>query len=517
MAETQSRHIPKEIWWQRWMSLRTAIEGTLEQVTDVREKCEPEEFIHIDRDLDTVFQKLLQGLLDFGDKQFPYFYFGFRRSNPDGEPLPSGRSSFSPLDFDEKDPSPLFVMRRTFDQLASDLETIQRALFSRKYGTDGEKEALCKADYMAMDLLDNGREQFPFKTPRVISYFDESAHTRILPYADVVLIGVPYSFISSSPGDIAVKDTPRDFLVLGHEIGHFVFRHLIIEKLPALELKKVIEMLHFYGKGTEDVIAEINSSWPPTLKDDMPDYLINWLEETFCDVFAALFSNACAVYSMATDLTGDDLLDKLYEDTGTHAIDALRPYIYAITIADAGLKQGDLTADEDLRNSAKSLSEVADGSLENLEKGCFEIEDRKGDKVEVNIKTEFRPQILWLVDSLVQFLLPYSPINLQVGNVDCVAAERIARYQGSSPAETNGPSQAASDQPVTSEQKEALQFSFPDQGLPDQEGPKSFEDVRDDPPVAQGVDKEVWHDVFYADGWAFGDSDARTPIVGGFE
>jgi hypothetical protein len=120
----------------------------------------------------------------------------------------------------------------------------------------------------------------------VLTYFNKSAIIRLIPYAPIALIGIPFS---------AVK-VNKDLLAIPHEIGHFVYHHA-----PGLA-------------------ARLHACIPL-----YPNWINHWIEEIFADIFAAY--GACPVCGFSLqEIMLDNSQEKFVVDDGEHPPDAIRPF-----------------------------------------------------------------------------------------------------------------------------------------------------------------------------------------------
>lgn len=285
---------PNPVWLQRWTSLAKSI-------TDTRENCKTEE----------PFAQLLADLQKFGKKQFYYFYLGFSHdTQPDATLLAAAGCDKTTrpqrLEKDHDYP-PDYVLRTIIDQVSYDYEVIQRALHQRLSGTDAQKDALEKADRWGQALLqpvvatrkadENGNLGLLDFQPAVITYFNRSPMIRMIPYANVALLGIP----------MTVTGAPLDLLALPHELGHYVYWHgRIGDKSIRSQLRDIVQ-------------------------GEMP-YIKNWIEEIFADVFGFLVSSEMAILPWVIDMISDNAPTEYVRDNNVHPINAVRPHIYVNTI-----------------------------------------------------------------------------------------------------------------------------------------------------------------------------------------
>src|SRR5712692_7881671 len=200
----QSRSQAVSIWQARWQALDQTLADMDARYTEVAN----------DVPRMNTLRTLGQSLRQFAADQFNFFYDGFGFGNP----KPKYRLKTLPQD----NYPPEHVFAVTLEQIGFDIEVIQRAANQRiaaeeqaKNGPCAAKDALAQADVLAYAALkpaqDNGL--LPYERPTVVTYFQKDTSIRVVPYAPVALIGVPFSCTT----------VPTDFLAIPHEVGHYVF------------------------------------------------------------------------------------------------------------------------------------------------------------------------------------------------------------------------------------------------------------------------------------------------------
>jgi hypothetical protein len=121
-----------------------------------------------------------------------------------------------------------------------------------------------------------------------VTYFQKSTNIRVIPYAPVALVGLPFTALENK----------RDFLAIPHEIGHYVFRH------------------------GQDVATNLQGAVP-----QQPAWRRRWLEEIFCDAYGALIAGPVAGLSFQ-DMALSKPLHAFVNDDGEHPVAFIRPNIY---------------------------------------------------------------------------------------------------------------------------------------------------------------------------------------------
>ena len=231
-------------------------------------------------------QSLLTSLCHFGKSQVEFFVQGFG-SNVAVQLEPSVHYP------------PEYALRTTIDQIAYDLDLIQRAQQQRMKGSSSRemRDTLARADILAYRALEPAICQGLIDNTTVVTYFQKVINVRLIPYAPVALIGLPLSAMTVS----------RDLLAIPHEVGHYVFRH------------GRVQTGNFQGSRFD---AALCSQF-----EDLPQWALNWLEEIFADVYGALVGGPIMALGFA-DLVTDDPVAEFTHDDGEHPVAALRLAIY---------------------------------------------------------------------------------------------------------------------------------------------------------------------------------------------
>ena len=159
------------------------------------------------------------------------------------------------------------------------------------------RETLDKADILAYTALKPAIKANLLPDMTVVTYFQKSVSVHIMPYAPVALIGIPFSAI----------DNPCDLLAIPHEVGHYVYRHGIFQDQ-----------------------AHKGSRFEAVLRNQLagrPQWLLNWVEEIFADVYGCLVAGPVIALSFQ-DLQAEYALPDFISEDGEHPTPALRPNVY---------------------------------------------------------------------------------------------------------------------------------------------------------------------------------------------
>ena len=244
------------IWQSRWSALDAQLQSMLTQ------------YAATPNPVNNCLHALTDSLQTFGADQFNFFWDGFDT----GQLLPA-------MMIPEE-----HVLRATLDQVAFDINLIQRIFEQRQQTALTAK--LTKADELAQAALDVAVQSGLLPQCGVLTYFNKSANIRIIPYAPIALVGVPYT---ATTADL-------DFLAIPHEVAHYVYHHA-----PGLA-------------------ANLHNLIPL-----YPDWVNHWTEEIFADVFGAQIAGPIMGYSFQ-QLLLDNAQEKFVADDGEHPPDAVRPY-----------------------------------------------------------------------------------------------------------------------------------------------------------------------------------------------
>ena len=262
-----------DIWEKRWGALDRILQATLTV---------PANGHNIPRQ--ETLQSLRQCLHAFGRSHFDFFKSGF-----------AGKRGII-LEPSSEYPEE-YVLNTILNQVAHDLDVLDRATHQRMSTAVPDMiKTLNRADTLAYTALEPAIQEHLIANTTVVTYFQKSVTVRIVPYAPVALIGIPFSAI----------DSPRDLLAIPHEVGHYVYRHGIFQAEHS-------------GSRVAAVLRNELS--------DRPQWLLNWLEEIFADIYGCLVAGPVIALSFQA-LAGDSTLTEFTEDDGEHPVHAVRSNVY---------------------------------------------------------------------------------------------------------------------------------------------------------------------------------------------
>ena len=214
------------------------------------------------------------------------------------------------------------------DQAQYDLQVLQLAADQRLNAPYSPMlDTLNVADVLAQRALTQAQAILP-EGMRAVTYFQKSPAIRVLPYANLALIGIPYSSIDYHP----------DLLTIPHEIGHFLFWHGQASSLPPQTPTYQQNLQH---QLSQNVLGELNNlaeSRLSALAVTVPlsklfhHWCYVWLEELFADLLG------CWVAGPVSALTIQEIVlrrpqHQMTASDADHPVGILRPYVHLKTLA----------------------------------------------------------------------------------------------------------------------------------------------------------------------------------------
>jgi len=330
-APANDKPVDVNSWDQRWVALQEHLQilkdglNQTQLIAPPQKEGEERRVIPIPRL--PVLVDLLDGLLQYGEKQFTYFRD--LTSNPDFAP------TFTDTHHDNQDVtlSREYILRQIIDRVATDARVIMQAISQRVfYGKQAVENQDARANNImnTLDLAD--RVAYASLQPAVesgilekpctaLAYFMRDPQVRVIPYSNVALIGIPLTCINQ----------PRDFLAIPHEVGHYVYWNA-----------------HVQGKRYQKIWRNIEhklEKLPKDRKGRERKWLYKWSEEIFSDVYGALVGGASVALSFQ-QLANETDEDGFESDDGHHPTPALRAHVYFQTLNARGGTQGQSAAKE---------------------------------------------------------------------------------------------------------------------------------------------------------------------------
>ena len=209
------------------------------------------------------------------------------------------------------------------DQAFTDFSVIQQAISQRQ--VDNMKEVLDIADQLAwLALVDPVRKYLDSPNTTVLTYLHKSTNVRLIPYAPVAVVGIPYTGIMKAESERLDINTTvtQDYLGIPHEIGHHVFWHCNINPDEQENPLKLFD----YLKGA--------------LQDD-DAFVARWAEEIFADMYGLAIGGPL-IAKAGQSVQKVIAADKFFSDDGEHPTSALRPRIAAKILQDLEYGQSDI-------------------------------------------------------------------------------------------------------------------------------------------------------------------------------
>jgi len=250
------------------------------------------------RDYDTLslarwgtLKPLIKCLQAYGRDLLTYFHAGFNTRR---------------LELSD-DYSPEAVYSIVLNQIGYDLEVLQRAVQQRATGSAAMTETLKETDKLAWLALKPAIDAglLPADTT-ALTYFQKSPVSRVIPYAPVALIGVPYSSMSVA----------RDHLALPHEMGHYVYWHGYVPGTSE-PLRRALQRAVF-----EELKQCVTLESP-----EFPLWCAVWLEELFADAYGALIAGPVMALDFQ-DLSLHSSCSEFTTSDNDHPVPIIRPDIY---------------------------------------------------------------------------------------------------------------------------------------------------------------------------------------------
>lgn len=316
-------------WEVRWQSL-LQIMGSLSSeidLTDIQEK--------------NTLQNLINGLQPKAEEHATYFLKGFSKK-PQHDHLSEDRPQGSRLRFSKE-----YALRKVLDRIAFDLDVIYLSYKQRsdknRYGSF--KETLELADKLARQALEPAKKQGLIDSEtEALTYLQKSYETRVIPYAAVSLIGIPFTSVGLT----------EDLLAIPHEVGHYVF----------------------WNKNGMELLAPLR------------DATFKWTEEIFADVYGCIVAGpviALDFQDLQLEFAGFDPITKIneFEDgvDDVHPSPILRPRIYSETLRMMQARGVTLTELGDLADIADLLDSRWNSKLN--ERGYQPLPDLQAEISEV--------------------------------------------------------------------------------------------------------------------------------------
>jgi hypothetical protein len=198
------------------------------------------------------------------------------------------------------------------NQISFDMEVIQRAADQRiTSGFPVMKQRLKEADNLAWQALQKavGTNKPLEPGTTVVTYFQKSPMARVIPYANVALIGIPYTSV----------DEPRDLLATPHEVGHYVFWHAR-DTVPPQDGEGYYLYRSLIKQAVDELKALITFGHP-----ELDTWCYVWLEELFSDVYGGWVAGPVFALTLQ-DMLANRAMGEFRKSDGDHPVPVLRPF-----------------------------------------------------------------------------------------------------------------------------------------------------------------------------------------------
>lgn len=278
-----------QIWETRWTVMSKLI-GHMAATL-------PADLAHRD-----TFAHLLGNLQAFGQGQFSYFYTKLTN----GEPAPDGFSQ-------------QYALSQTLDQIGRDMTLIGLAIHQREATSPREvRDSLRLTDDFAAAVL-KPAQRYLGGDSKVITYLNKSDLTRVLPYAPVALVGVPFSTVNLDDGQ---PRAIRDFLAIPHEVGHYVYWH------GKTQNSGPYNGMRFCWALPHQIKHSAVANWAAP-----------WAEEVFADTYGARTAGPMITVDFQELLIERDSDQDFTGNNGEHPTSFIRPEGYCTTLDAIGLNE----------------------------------------------------------------------------------------------------------------------------------------------------------------------------------
>lgn len=477
---------PDAYRWENWVKRETTAAEAIDEIKPANEQ-DDDNFLRL-----TLYKLLLERLLDFARRQYAYFYFGFG-----GEAAGMSADAYQALSIDTSN-SPSYYLKEILEKMNEEFRIIMSLVDLRTAEEQLTKKAsLNLADDFGHLLLPMVKEKLTLidgrivetpgilsDAPLVISYFAANPNIRILPYANAVLIGIPESAIGlrSESGKLPQGEVPRDMLVMGHELGHYVYRNAVVN-----------------DDRLRDYLAK--------MVHDKEEFVQNWMEELFCDVYCALFVDEDELMALVEAWTADDPIQAGHR-FGKHPFGRVRPFIYyaAIKIGRI-LAEGGEIDDQICADLPETYRRQRPGVPEKVH-----VIDEKGDQIELNLKEYVEPELCQIILELCRMLDPYRQEVMQLDEGErpfdrIFGGPRLGAILRKSPLPFAGG-------------EDDIDLGWKSVGVKlrlEGRNDKNFLKIREETGFNEPIEPAIWKVVFHADGWIKEGPPAETNVTGHWE
>lgn len=284
------------------------------------------------------FGKLVDAFTSFASDHYQFFLDGFAPGGRlqltrtgSGGPAPTSQvkpPEGTPAAFYQDTYPPEYILRELINRMAHDVRMLemisnQRSLYQSS--TDFQQllnasnseadntpntfsspsQVLAIADALGNDaLIPNLGEPLDM----IITYFERMPLARVVPYAKVALVGIPYTALQR----------PQDLLALYHEMGHGVFWNTLS--------KETRNALWRTAKQKVGYVENITN--PDVSNENLQKlWLSDWTEEIFADIYGILTGKLPIAYSWQ-EMMSQNSDDQIWHCDNDHPMPWIRMELY---------------------------------------------------------------------------------------------------------------------------------------------------------------------------------------------
>lgn len=363
----------------------TAVNELKKLETDIGPRYDASKF-----DRQPTFLHIIRALRQYAEGQFRFFFQGFgmdMQNEFSYDPYP-------PLEPASR-PGPDDVLTEILGRIQDDLKIIDEARKQRKPTAispispfSSTLPFLQAADKLAATALwpggqpDGGnREGFTlfndFHAKTVLTYFvhdpeADAVKVRLVPYAQVAMIGIPYAAI----------DNLEKLLAIPHEVGHFLFWYSYCEGYDHSTRKFSPSQAAYRNTRERYFNVDNPDSFDPQLDSDNLAAKNPWAEEIFADVYGTLIGGPLFILGAIKRAFEPKNLAVFtdFDNLEKHPTPVIRPLIQMKAMLNMPGQLWDPTYESDVRQVVSELLQVWNNALGQNSKGDY-VYDAATDKI----------------------------------------------------------------------------------------------------------------------------------------
>ncbi|MCL4868287.1 MAG: hypothetical protein KJ063_04915 [Anaerolineae bacterium] len=275
----------QSIWYKRWQAM-------VAELDDMEASYQGSSSNPLPRQ--ETLLSLVNNLRSFGTALFELYWWQLNRPANE-KPIPY----LAPLpDFPEA-----YIYNMFLDRVGQDIAVIQAAAAQRQeiagVSIVERQQLLERSDRLAYKALQPALDKWcPGAT--ALTYLGRLPRARVIPYADVALVGIPFTS----------RGVKQDYLATAHEVGHYIYWNAQFKK----------------------------GEHPYLLTQEFPKWCADWREEIFADMYGAWVAGAPAAL-MLQEILLDDRPADFFKNSGQHPVPYIRPYIYTKLLHEKGVAE----------------------------------------------------------------------------------------------------------------------------------------------------------------------------------